>query len=168
MRWAHSFTKMELRYTPCVSVMHFHELYYCMPVSCVSTTTCRSFGAVACAGPGRRPHGASGMTLIPLLCLRWPDTQQKCETASHTYGPRPSAPHVRCGHTAKSLCHSLSRFACVCEVKCMKKGYHPCVPGQCRTSWPVQDSACGGTVWVDVLKPVSWRAVCMPFRPVVP
>ena len=75
MRWAHSFTKMELRYTPCVSVMHFHELYYCMPVSCVSTTTCRSFGAVACAGPGRRPHGASGMTLIPLLCLRWPDTQ---------------------------------------------------------------------------------------------
>ena len=50
----------------------------------------------------------------------------------------------------------------------MKKGYHPCVPGQCRTLWPVQDSACGSTVWVDVLKPVSWRAVCMPFRPVVP
>ena len=33
-----------------------------------------------------------------------------------------SLSHVRCGHTAKSLCHSLSRFACVCEVKCMKKG----------------------------------------------
>ena len=36
----------------------------------------------------------------------------------------------------------------------MKKGYHPCVPGQCRTLWPVQDSACGGTVWVDVLKAI--------------